>query len=286
MANGYGADAILDKLVSASFRFLCKCEQLNWIKAAGTLHRNGMSAFRIGEKPMNIEQIEEFILADKPNSATPTEPSFETQIENLISVGLLCRDKDGAIICPVLETSRTRADASRTNGLRGGRPKKMSGQTNVVRLDTSPRGDNSKTQPEKTENPSKNRTIYLLKDSNSKVKVSSSATTEFDEIGREAFEASGINPAISRPTWTIVQQWLADGADREMILDVIRTKTKSSVTTLNYFTAAIKERIAARPKPKPEWEKAYDLAMSNWELFGRGFEPMPHIRDFKPAVAI
>jgi hypothetical protein len=70
---------------------------------------------------MNLIQIAHFILAQKPTGENFDEPSFETHINNLVSVGLLAKDTDGAICCPVLMNSKTRADASRINGLRGGR---------------------------------------------------------------------------------------------------------------------------------------------------------------------
>jgi hypothetical protein len=64
-------------------------------------------------------------------------------------------------------------------------------------------------------------------------------------------------------------------------LDVISRKKKPGITTLKYFDAAILEAVALRPKPQARYQLEWDRAYSNWELSGRGFEPMPVLSEFK-----
>jgi hypothetical protein len=163
MAKSSGADAILDKLTAPEFIFLHEPEKLLFLQSAGTLNKHGMSAFRLGSKPMNLIQIAHFILAQKPSGENFDEPSFETQINNLVSVGLLAKDTDGAICCPILMNSKTRADASRINGLRGGRPKKVEAQEKTFHENLSAMGQRQTTRDAGNENPSPKNATYLLK---------------------------------------------------------------------------------------------------------------------------
>jgi hypothetical protein len=285
MAKRSGADVILDKLTAPDFMFLHELEKLRFFQCAGTLNKHGMSAFRLGPKPMNLIEIAHFILAYKPTGEKFDEPSFETQINNLVSVGLLAKNADGTISCPILINSKTRADASRINGLKGGSPKKMQEKEAIAREQLPAGRRRQITRGAGNENPSANDTTYLLTTVTKEVEVSASETDDFVKIGQEAFDAAGLDPVRSMANFGIVKQWLADGADRDMIVDVVKRKTHSKVTTLNYFTAAIREEIAKKPKSKPAYEVAWERAYENWELIGRGFEPMPKLNDFKERFA-
>ena len=93
----------------------------------------------------------------------------------------------------------------------------------------------------------------------------------------------GVDPEKSKMDLGIIQRWLDDGADKEMIIEIVTRKMHSAVTTPRYFTKAINEAIAAKPRKKPDWERRYDKAMAVWQISGRGFEPMPKWHDYKPA---
>ena len=75
--------------------------------------------FVLGSKILNLDQI--------LDETRQNNPANNLEITQLLEVGLLIYDHDGAVCCPALmpkAASTARAEASRNNGLKGGRPKK------------------------------------------------------------------------------------------------------------------------------------------------------------------
>jgi hypothetical protein len=278
MAKRCASAAILDTLRDPRVFTMQPGAQLLWLRLVTAMQNQNLSVLRIGSDIMKPNEIS--MLIQLP------ETEIETHTQTLIDRGLLGRDHDGALTCPMLVAAVTRSEINKINGSKGGRPRK----------DSSPPGQRSMLLPidgktKITETQTKSETempetsTYLLKESAKEVKVSSVSDTEYHATGRAALDAAGFDPARSMATYGIVRQWLADGADRELIIEVINRKMRPGITTLNYFTAAIGEAIAARPAKKPEWEKQFEIALSNWELCGRGMVPMPRLADFKERTA-
>lgn len=188
-----------------------------------------------------------------------SETEAETELENLIAVGLLVRRGQDEIALPDLVPAWSkRAEAARINGLKGGRPPKRQqdqGQrtmTMVLPGGRSGAPDDNRMAPRSVSPVA--AAIAIKASSSSKQEPNASPSTDVDAIGREAAEAAGLNDATGQHTWGIVGQWLAAGATREMILDVIedRRATGVRVRSLRYFDQPVRDAIAqARRTPPP-----------------------------------
>lgn len=277
MARKCASAAILETLRDPRVVTMAPAAQTVWIRIVTAMQNSGISVLKFGSDIMNQTGIALFIQV--------AETELETHLQTILDRGLLSRDSDGSLVCPMLVAATSRSEINKINGSKGGRPRK-DGSPPAQRSLILPI-DGGATETKKTETLTKPATeaaetpTYLLTKSSNEVKVSSVSDTEFHEIGRAALGQAGFDPARSMATYGIVRQWLADGADREMILDVIAAKTKPSVTTLNYFNAAIREAIAAKPPEKQPWQREYDKAMAVWDVAGRGFSPMPRIEQFR-----
>jgi len=280
MARKCASAAILETLRDPRVVTLPAAAQTLWIRVITAMQNSGISVLRFGSDIMKPSEIGLFVGI--------AETEIETHLGRLIERGLLRRDDDGAVICPMLAASMSRAEINRINGKRGGRPRK----------DASPPGqsslmlpiDGGKMKTEKTESETETETeggangvpttTYLSKESESKV-----SEEEYHQTGRAVLDAVGCDPAKSMMTYGLVRQWLADGADREMILAVVgkimNREKKPDITNLKYFSRAIEEAIAARVPKKPAYEFEYDKAYAIWEVTGRDPDTKPRLADFK-----
>jgi hypothetical protein len=276
MAKRCASAAILETLRDPRVVTMTPAAQTLWIRIITAMQNSGISVLRFGSDIMNQTGIALFIQS--------AETEIETHLQTLLDRGLLTRESDSAVSCPMLVNSTARSETNRINGSKGGRPRK-DGSPPAQRTMMLPINGGAE-KPKITETVTENATeraetpTYLLKESLGEVKVSSSEVTDVAAIGQEAFDAIGLDPARSLATWGIVKVWVDAGADRELILDVINRKKKPGISTLKYFDAAIREAIAVKPKPQPEYEAAYERAVRLWEIDGR-FGPVPNLRDFK-----
>ncbi len=281
MARKCASAAILETLRDPRVITMPLAAQAVWMRIITAMQVSQISVLKIGSEIMNPKGIALFVGV--------SESEIETNLETVLGRRLLIRDDEGAVTCPMLAASTARSEINRINGLKGGRPKKNHsppGQGNMM-LPIQGGKDESKITKMETENPdpAPNSATYLLKEVAESEKVSGVPETEFVRTGEAVLEVMGINRARSFMNYGLVRQWLADGADYDLILDVVSRRNKPGITTLKYFSSAIAEAIAARPAKKPEWQRSYDRAMANWECYGRGVEPMPDYRKFKEAAA-
>jgi hypothetical protein len=281
MAKRCASAAILETLRDPRVVTMAPAAQTVWIRILTAMQNSGISVLKFGSDIMNQTGIALFIQI--------AETEIETHLQTIIDRNLLARDADGAVSCPMLVSAATRAEINKINGSKGGRPRKDGAPPGQRALMLPINGGSEITKITETETkqvtePAETPT-YLLTESVKELEVSKSGSDDFASIGQAAFDAAGLDPARSMANFGIVKQWLADGADREMILDVVTRKTHRKVTTLNYFTAAIREEIAKKPKAKPAYEVAWERAYEKWELLGVGFQPMPKLSDFKERYA-
>jgi hypothetical protein len=243
--------------------------QLLWVRLITAMQRSHISVLRFGSDIMNQKNIAMFIQID--------ETEIETHMETLLASGLLVRDADGAIECPMLTAAVTRSEINRINGKKGGRPRKNAeppGQTNMLYTIKGGAMKNEITETE-TEQQTKTAqiplsTTYLSNKEVSKVSVSEA---EWQAVGKEVLAMINYDPARSFIHAGPVRGWIMDGASREMILDVVSTimsrPKPPNITKLTYFNQAIAERIAAQPPKKSTADRAYDEAVAVWEITGR-----------------
>jgi hypothetical protein len=260
--------------------------QLLWVRLITAMQRSQISVLRFGSDIMNQKNIAMFIQID--------ETEIETHMETLLARGLLVRDADGAIACPMLKAAVTRSEINRENGKKGGRPRKNPDPTNQTTLLLPI--DGGALQNQKTKNQSETEqqtktaqtppsTTYLSSKEISKVSVSED---EWQAVGKEVLALIDYDPARNFIHAGPVRGWMMDGADREMILDVVSTimnrPNPPTITKLTYFTKAIAERIAAQPPKKSTAERAYDEAVAVWEITGRTGR-RPERQDFSGRAA-
>lgn len=196
-----------------------------------------------------------------------SETEAETELENLIAVGLLVRRGQDEIALPEVAPARSRrAEAARINGLKGGRPPKRQqddAQRSMTMVLPGGRPDAQAGNPtaSRSVSPVSTTTVDVSDISSSHQKPTAAPPkptdgqpADIDAIGREAAEAAGLDHAAGQHTWGIVGQWLALGATRELILEVIEERRPAArqVWSLRYFDRAVREAAdQARRTPAP-----------------------------------
>ncbi len=277
MARKCASAAILETLRDPRVVTMPAAAQLLWIRVVTAMQNSNISVLRFGNDIMNQTGIALFVAI--------AETEIETHLKTLIERNLLARDADGAIECPMLVQAVSRSEINRINGSKGGRPRKdgsIPGQSNLMLEIKGGKMESEKTEIETkplSESGAAENTTYLSSNKESKVSIDK----RWLEIVPKAMEAMGFDEAKWRGDRGIIRQWVADGADEAMILDIIRTKKNPNVTTFNYFTKAIADRLAAKPKAVPQWEREWTMANKVWEVTRKG--PRPSQEEFKQRFA-
>lgn len=232
--------------------------------------------------------------------ASVSETEAETELENLVRVGLLVRSGEGEIAMPAPQQARSRrAEAARANGLRGGRPKRDGSDRGQAALPLAiPGGLSEKPRG----NPAEPCLVSPTTTTASTVSSSSSESgADWVSVAREACDMAGFDEGTGLHTYAIVKDWLAVGATADLIFDVIRRKGGRHVRSLKYFDAAVREAIqsgrttsaSADPNAdKPQWEREarrdWNEAIAAWQAYGRNGAP-PDLQAFieraRPAAA-
>jgi hypothetical protein len=283
MARKCASAAILETLGDPRVVTMPAAAQLVWIRVVTAMQKASIGVLRFGSEIMNHSDIALFIAV--------RETELETHLKTIVERGLLTIDGDGAIACPMLIQAISRSEINKINGSKGGRPRKdrsPPGQVNMMLPITGGKQETKITESG-TESGTEigalgGATTYLPSESVKSESVVEVSETEFEETGRAVLAAMGVDEARSFLNYGQVRQWLADGADRELILGVVKLKTGPHVHSLNYFNAAIKEAIAARPRRKPDWERQYEADLSTWELMGK-LEKRPDYNDYRARAA-
>lgn len=228
------------------------------------------------------------------------EPEVQTHWETLAARGLVIRQGDDVLV-PELEALVTRrAAVARANGASGGRPRR--GETPeqararraqgalllpVPGAAAAPAEEPSETEPETRRDsapPLPTTSTESLVVVGSGGDVAREATPS--AIGCEVARIAGLDPVRQRFDYRPVIEWLAEGADRALILDVVRDVAGKPgfephrVRTLRYFTPAMQERLAERAaaKPQPDRPLRADVqAIIAWANGGMDWNARPGV---------
>jgi hypothetical protein len=284
MARKNSAQMLLDVMDELRMRTLAPDVRMLWLDIARMMQRDRISVLRFGSEIVGAHRLA--ILVSRPETESETE--LETKITELCERGLLAREADGAISCPMLAQALTRAEINRENGRKGGRPRKDGappGQRSMPFVGVIG-GTDMETKKTETETQARDNGISSTTTTSISKSVSES---EFTEVGEMELDAIGIDRAKSFIHYGQVRQWLKDGATRELILDVVRGvmarpgMTAERIRSLNFFNAAIAEAIAKKPAPKPLWEKKWEDDYRIWELTRKG--ECPRSADYRAKYA-
>jgi hypothetical protein len=286
MARKCASAAILETLRDPRVVTLPAAAQTVWIRIVTAMQGSSISVLGFGSEIMNRTGIALF--------SAIAESEIETHLETIIDRGLLMRRADGAVMCPMLVNAAARSEINRINGSKGGRPRKNGeppGQRSLILPINGGKMETEKTETDTeslSERAAEASSILSNQDNRSdKITVSE---TEFREVGEAVLAAMEIDPARSYLDYGLVRQWLADGSDRETILEVVKRLSAAArgkgqkITTLKYFTRAIWEAKAAQPAKKPAWEKEYDRQQAYYELMC-GTVPRPNLAEIKAKFA-
>lgn len=280
MARSCTCEKIFDEMRSARFRSLVTNERMLWVDIVTLLHRDGIPALRVGGKVIEPRAL--LRLLDRDEGETVEE--LTVKIETLVERGLLAREEDGAISCPMLAQAQTRAEINRVNGAKGGRPRK-----DGAPLATRPRLEVIQGGAAQVLPPGGKGESDMATRANS---APSQPPQGDDEIDREwkrlvplAARWAGLSDKPGNWNSSVVRDWIIKGADEALIKHVIREKTSDRVYSFAYFTRAIMAALTERNAPPPplwerEWEKAYRL----WELTRKG--ECPRTKDFKAKYGV
>ena len=230
-------------------------------------------------------------------AVTCAEPEVEPNLAALERRGLIRRGEDGtSLILPQVEPTSARAEASRINGLQGGRRRK--GETLEARRERRQRelmlpiaGGAAETQAE----PESETSLARGTSTGTYESIDSGTGTAHEEadwisLGHEVAALCGFEPYAGTKGFEPVRAWLRAGATPELILRVVRDRMDrrppAHVSTLRYFDTPIKEAIASgatRREPqssrgeskwRDEWRDYEQEVMRPWEANGRHGVPM------------
>lgn len=182
-----------------------------------------------------------------------SETEIETHLETLAQLGLVSLDDDRrGLAVPELAAAAARSEINRINGLKGGRPRKHRPPDPSQReMLLASRGGRAETEKTETEP----RPSHACVDDDSDRIERSSSHPEWVSIGLELAEILDL-PDQARWNTRCVAQWLADGADRAMLVDIaneVRARTDARIGSLRFIVReverALAERKAAAPTP-------------------------------------
>ncbi len=217
------------------------------------LWRMRAAVFRFGAR---VPETNEVCLA-----LSCTEPELETGLENLIGRGILAREADGAISCPLLAGAFRSAETKRNNGMLGGRPRKgeTAAQAAARRQGNLmlPMSGGAETKPKPDALPQ----AKLIADE------------KLQALALEVEQAAGVSGEFRRDDARHVAAWLEAGADAPLILRVVAEKAgraSEPVRGLRYFDKAVREALAAAgPVADAEFDwPAHARAMEAWQQGG------------------
>lgn len=215
-----------------------------WLRLVRVLQRMGdSSVLRFGSV---VGSATEIALAIRTQ-----ETELEPGINRLAELGLLAREEDGALSVPWLADGAARASSARSNGLRGGRPRK--GETreeaNVRRQGHLPLpisggvAVKAETQQQPSEESSRAST-----ESNS---ISSSSQSidgrELYALTEELAEIAGMDPARGGYNGSDIRMWLTQGATPDLLREVVRTvrqRSKVAIGNFRYFRDEVAQALA------------------------------------------
>lgn len=243
--------------------------------------------FRLGGNPMGFDQVSRLVSAG--------ETEVENLIGNLLETGWLVRDAaDGALVMPAM-TLGDEAEAgrkSRENGRLGGRPRR--GETArearerrqgnlMLPIDGGGAGNLAETQPETLAGArlaSQPASSLSQGEEASQQQSRAIGDAELRSIGDELAAIAGFDPARDAYSLHDVRAWLAAGATRELLVDVIgQVAGRASYTKPSrywrYFDPAVRQALAERRPAAvddPEWARLkaeWERQRTEWENNGR-----------------
>ncbi|MBW6399996.1 hypothetical protein KPL78_19200 [Roseomonas sp. HJA6] len=221
-----------------------------------------------------------------------TETDVETDLAALADLGWLDLDEDGrSVALPGVKAASARTEAARTNGLRGGRPRK--GETRETARERRQgtlmlpmAGGAAETQETETEpRPESSRAAAKPIAIEKKEAADAREETDWVALGAELFVLAGLDPARGHHSALPVKGWLEAGAPPDLIREVVRTvaarprRDGKPIGNLMYFGRAVMEALdTARARPEPAAPSDWDLyqaeVMRDWESNGRHGVPM------------
>lgn len=215
-----------------------------WLRLVRAVQQLGDgSVFRMGSASVSVGDIATVIRTQE----TETEPA----LNRLLELGLLAREADGAWSIPWLAEGAARTNAARSNGLRGGRPRKGETPEEAMRrrqghlplpieggreTDAKPKAESSRASTESSSSSSPPPSPQSL-DARALV-----------ALVEELAEIAGMDPARGGYNGSAVRAWLARGATPELLREVVRrvrSRSSAAIAGFAYFNRAVEEAIAA-----------------------------------------
>lgn len=235
-----------------------------------SLWRMRSAVFRFGSR---VPETREVCLA-----LTCSETEWETGVENLIGRGILTREPDGAISCPLLAGAFRSAEARRANGLAGGRPRK--GETAAQALERRQGrlmmplagGAETRTKP----------------DAIPQAKLKPEDKLQLKALTEEVEKAACVAGEFAADDIRQVGGWLEAGADEALILRVVAAKAEqrspeaAAIRGLRWFDGAVRDALAtAAPVADAEFDwPAHARAVEAWQMAGC-IGPAPAVAAFR-----
>jgi hypothetical protein len=248
-----------------------------WVDVAQIAAESG-GFLRFGGKPLDLVTLRRML--DRAHEETLEE--LGGKLEILIGLGLLAREADGAISCPMLTQALMRSEINRVNGSKGGRPRKDGQpQASRSRLEVI-EGGAALPMKQTGSGPKEEAMAKRTEPATVQPLAGDDLDREWRRIVPLAARWAGFSTRPGPRQWneSVVRGWLEAGADEALIKEVIREKTSNRVYSFAYFDNAIKAALATRQLPrKPLWEREWEKDYSLWELTRIG--SCPRSADYK-----
>lgn len=228
------------------------------------------------------------------------ETEVETDLAALVELGWLELDEDGrGVALPGVQAASARVEAARSNGLRGGRPRK--GETREAARDRRQgalmlplNGGAAETQETETE-PTGESSRAAAKPIAIEAKQAADAREETDwvALGAELADLAGLDAARGHHSALPVKGWLAAGASPDLIRDVVRRvaarprRDGKPIGSLQFFHRAVMEeadRAAPPAMPAQVGTTGYEAACRRWRENGAHGAP-PSLAEWRASQA-
>ena len=242
--------------------------QMLWVRLMLALRATGDVCLRLGSAVPNPRELSLMVGV--------CEPDLETYLKPIIDAGLLEVQAGGLLALVEGVRSSKRAEASRANGLKGGRPRKegsrpQASQSAFMLSIAGGTGHSETQQSADADDVGSTAKLKLSKSTAKQAKPDADAR----RIGLAALAEAGL-PEDGQTG--IVRSWLNGGATEGVILSTIAAKRRSGINHLGYFTKAIAEAALRPPSPAElgARSRAFDAAMQAWCEGGKvGGMPAP-----------
>jgi murein DD-endopeptidase MepM/ murein hydrolase activator NlpD len=207
-----------------------------------------------------------------------SETEIAADLDALARLGWLDADEDGrGVWMPGMRAAVARVEAARTNGLRGGRPRKgetadAARERRQGHLALPIAGGRVETQETKTEPSGESSRAAAASSLSEGKQAAAREAPSWVSLAQELAAIAGIDPA--RGGWNAlpVKGWVDAGVPEDVILETVRQVAArpraKPIGSLMFFHRAVMEAHSREAPREPSVVSGYEQALRQWQRDG------------------